>query len=283
MLFTAPAKPVTLFLFNWAKTYPASSRSESWTRTCYRGFAESCGATWALAPEFGHPMSAESQGLAQSMLELRAVGSADPRAVAVLQDHFELAVRDGLKLDDAVDVDDRRSMNSDKAHWIELVGKVVKRGPVEQLLPGDVQIGINTGALDPVDVGHTDKARRSAGFDHQPIQVAAGRRFPAYHAQHAPAEFQEAVLVAAGPCSGERSLETFVAEGFEEIIQCVCFEGTDRVVIIGGYEHCERHFGRADSFDHLQPVKLGHLHIEKDQIERLALNHLDGGFSIGRF
>src|SRR5262249_3653371 len=174
------------------------------------------------------------------MLEVCAVGSADPRAVAVLQDHFELAVRDGLKLDDAVDVDDRRSMNSDKAHWIDLIGKLVKGSPVEQLLPGDVQIDKNAGALDPVDVGHTDKARRPAGFDHQPIQVAAGRGFPAYHAQHAPAEFQEAVLVATGPRSGDRSLETFVAEGFEEIIQCVCFEGTDRVVIIGGSETWER-------------------------------------------
>jgi hypothetical protein len=58
--------------------------------------------------------------LAQAPLKLYAIGSADARAAAVLQSELELAVRNRLKLDDAVYVDDRGSMNADESHRIEM-------------------------------------------------------------------------------------------------------------------------------------------------------------------
>jgi hypothetical protein len=40
--------------------------------------------------------------------------------VAVLQNDLELAVRNGLKLKDTVDIYDGRSMNADESHGIEM-------------------------------------------------------------------------------------------------------------------------------------------------------------------
>jgi hypothetical protein len=42
--------------------------------------------------------------------------------VAVLQNELELAVRNGLKLKDAVYVNDGGSMNPDESHGIEMAG-----------------------------------------------------------------------------------------------------------------------------------------------------------------
>jgi hypothetical protein len=41
--------------------------------------------------------------------------------MAVFQDEVEFAVRDGLKLKDAVNIDDGRSMNADEAHGFETI------------------------------------------------------------------------------------------------------------------------------------------------------------------
>jgi hypothetical protein len=46
--------------------------------------------------------------------------------MTVFQSDLEFAVRNGLKLENNVDVDDRRSMNAHEAHGIEMVGELVK-------------------------------------------------------------------------------------------------------------------------------------------------------------
>ena len=63
---------------------------------------------------------ASLQGLAQAFFQFYAIGSADAWTVAVLQNEFELAVRNGLKLKDTVYVNDGRSMNADESHGIEM-------------------------------------------------------------------------------------------------------------------------------------------------------------------
>jgi hypothetical protein len=115
--------------------------------------------------------------------------------VAVLQDEVEFAVRDGLKLKDAVNIDNGRSMNADEAHGIETIGELIEGGSVKQLLAGDVQIGIDPCTFDPVDVGHANEARRTAGLYHQPIKVPASPRPGGDHAHDAPAELLQTPLV----------------------------------------------------------------------------------------
>jgi len=45
-------------------------------------------------------------------------------------------------------------MDADKTNGIEPFGKLVQRGPVQQLLSADVQVRINSSSLDPLDIGH---------------------------------------------------------------------------------------------------------------------------------
>jgi len=62
-----------------------------------------------------------SQRLPEALLKLHAIGPADAQAVRVLQNEFELSVRNRLKLNDAVYVHDERSMNADESQRIEMV------------------------------------------------------------------------------------------------------------------------------------------------------------------
>ena len=84
------------------------------------------------------------QRLTQSLFELATIGSADSRSRTVLQDHFKLAMRDRLQPQDALDIDNSRTMDADKPNGIEPVCKLVQRDPVQQFLPSDVQVRVNT-------------------------------------------------------------------------------------------------------------------------------------------
>src|ERR1700722_8342982 len=97
--------------------------------------------------------------LPQSLFKLRAIGSADSRSRTVFQDHVKFAMGDRLEAQDAFDIDDGRAMDADKANRIEPLGKLVQRGPVQQLLSPNVQVRINACSFDPVDIGHSYEAR----------------------------------------------------------------------------------------------------------------------------
>ena len=75
-----------------------------------------------------------------------------------VQDHFKFAMGDRLQAQDAFDIDDSRTMDAHKTNGIEPLGKLVQRGPVQQLLSSDVQVRINAGSFDPVDIGHPYEA-----------------------------------------------------------------------------------------------------------------------------
>jgi hypothetical protein len=68
--------------------------------------------------------------LAKALLEVCAIGSADAHAVAVLENELELAVRNGLKLEDTVYVNDGGSMNADESQGIKMAGQLVHCGAV---------------------------------------------------------------------------------------------------------------------------------------------------------
>ena len=82
----------------------------------------------------------------------------------ILQNEFELAMGNGLKLNDTVYIYDARSMNADESHGIKMGGQLVKCGSVQQFFAGDVQIHINSCSFNPVDVGYANEARRSAAL-----------------------------------------------------------------------------------------------------------------------
>src|ERR1700687_4963497 len=98
------------------------------------------------------------QRLTQSFFQLRAIGSADSRSRTVFQDHFKFAMGDRLQAQNAFDIDDSRTMDADKTNGIEAFGKLAQRGPVQQLLSSDVQVRINAGSFEPIDIGHPYEA-----------------------------------------------------------------------------------------------------------------------------
>ena|SRR6516164_3543204 len=98
------------------------------------------------------------QRLTQSLFQLLAIGSADFRSRTVFQDHFKFAMGDRLQAQDAFDIDDSRTMDAHKTNGIEPPGKLMQRGPVQQLLSSDVQVRINAGSFDPIDIIHSYEA-----------------------------------------------------------------------------------------------------------------------------
>src|SRR6266481_5284540 len=99
------------------------------------------------------------QRLTQSLFQVPAIGAADSRSRTVFQDHFKFAMGDGLQAQNAFDIDNSRTRDADKTDGIEPLGKLVQRGPVQQFLSSDVQVRINAGSFDPVDIGHPYEAR----------------------------------------------------------------------------------------------------------------------------
>ena len=118
----------------------------------------------------GDECQGDLQRLAQSLLELGPISPADARSRAVFQYNFELAVRDRLELNDAVDVDDSGSMDANEVNGVQSSGQFIQSRTVEQLLTRNVQVHIDAGSLNPIDIHHPHKASCATGFHHQPIQ-----------------------------------------------------------------------------------------------------------------
>lgn len=130
------------------------------------------------------------QRLPQSLFQLSAIGSADFRSRAVFQDDFKFAMRDRLQMQDAFDVHDRRTMDADETSGIEPLGKLVQRGPVQDLLASDVEVRINPGRFDPIDLGHGYEAGGTRGFHHQAIERQLRRGDGGNDAKNAPSELR---------------------------------------------------------------------------------------------
>jgi hypothetical protein len=65
---------------------------------------------------------------------------------------------DGLQSQDTFDIDDSLTMDADKTDGIEPLGELVQRRPVQQFFSSEVQVRINTGGFDPVDIGNPHEA-----------------------------------------------------------------------------------------------------------------------------
>src|SRR5579864_1032717 len=94
----------------------------------------------------------ELQRLAQALFQLGAIGSADSKPRSVLQHHLELAVRNWFKVQNALDIDDCRSVNPHESHGIQFFDKLIQRGAIEQLFSASVQVHVHAGRFDPVNV-----------------------------------------------------------------------------------------------------------------------------------
>ena len=79
----------------------------------------------------------------------------------------------------------------------------------------------------------------------------------------------------------ERGFEAIGAEGLQQIVDGVNFEGFDRVAVVGGDENDGGVL--ADQFEDFEAVELGHLNIEEHQIGFLLGDGLNGFEAVGAF
>src|SRR5215472_13555871 len=90
----------------------------------------------------------------------------------------------------------------------------------------------------------------------------------------------QAELTTASLGAGQRRFPPFIAEWFQQIVERVRFKGADGVLIVGSDEYRERHRPCAYGFNDLEAIELGHLHIKKDQVQRLPPDDLHRSFSV---
>src|SRR5579862_1487428 len=83
--------------------------------------------------------------------------------------------------------------------------------------------------------------------------------------------------------AGKGGFPAFITERLQQIVECLRFEGADGVLIVGSDKYRERHRRRTNGLNDLQTIQLRHLHIEKDEVQRLAPDDLHGGFAVDRF
>jgi hypothetical protein len=75
-------------------------------------------------------------------------------------------------------------------------------------------------------------------------------------------------------CSGNGVKEAPVAEGFEQVVQGVDLEGTQRELVVGGDEDHVWHAVRPDRTEHFEPIHHRHLDVQEQEI---GLDLLDRG------
>ena len=90
--------------------------------------------------------------------------------MTVLEHNVELAMRDCLKLKNALNVDNCGSMDADEARGIKPLRKVVESGAVEHLLAAGMEVDIDTRALDPINIRYSNEAGCSRRSNDKPIQ-----------------------------------------------------------------------------------------------------------------
>ena len=83
----------------------------------------------------------------------------------------------------------------------------------------------------------------------------------------------------AGFCAIESGIKAFAADRFQEIVDGVDFEGAHGVLVVSGDED-DGSFG-ADEFENVEAGKLGHLHIEKNQVGFVLGDGFDGFEAVG--
>ena len=70
-------------------------------------------------------------------------------------------------------------------------------------------------------------------------------------------------------------LQPFLVHGFEQIGDGIGFERRQRVFVVGGDEHDERHLGGVERFDHLESAEARHLDVEEHHLRAMLADGLE--------
>ncbi len=78
-------------------------------------------------------------------------------------------------------------------------------------------------------------------------------------------------------------VKPLIGERFQEVVEGVHVEGVQGVPIERGHEDDRRHVLRTDGAHDAEPVQLGHLDVEEDQIDPVLFERVDRLAAVARF
>src|SRR5215831_15554394 len=105
----------------------------------------------------------------ESRLQDFTVAAAERQTGSGSKEHDVLAIERRLHFLNAIDVDDRRAVDSDELLRVELRFEMAHRVAHEVLLCPDMDAHVVSLRLAPVDVGHAHEMNPPTGLDHQPV------------------------------------------------------------------------------------------------------------------
>ena len=115
---------------------------------------------------------------------------------------------------------------------------LLRTKPEDEEIPAAVWWLIAESLRPSVTIRRTLAADISPDREDLPILVAEARLLT------------EAALVESRFRTSHCGFETLITEGLQQVVECIRLEGPNRVLIVGGDEHCQRHLGSANRVNH---------------------------------
>jgi hypothetical protein len=195
--------------------------------------------------------------------------SADLQRSAVLELHHVASVGERLELRKEVDIDDDAAVDANESMWIEPPFKRRQRLSRPMCLMDGVHANVVVSGLDPLDLICVQQYDAPPRSHHYPPMYEIGpdgqsrNRIPAGRRLRAKASAFKGFL------------EPLIVEWLHEVIKRFHLERPNRVLVVSGHKHYGSRLAPTNLPQHVKPVDIGHLHVEKDDVGSLASNRPD--------
>src|SRR5882724_1480349 len=219
--------------------------------------------------------NSDSQAVRQNIV---AKTTTEPQLRAIMQYHVAVAVRTGLNLANAIEIDDRRPVNAREVVLVQLLRKFGESHSDEKRSLTRVQSRVLTGRSDPVNLLSLQEQEPIALLDQQPrqawlIMLAAGRSRRARwfglpkHLVETLMIGLELALISQQPSSALYYFSK--TRGFDRLQQVthrVGVERPQRIVRVRCDENDRAQMRAARALEHFEAVEPRHLNVEEQQV-----------------
>src|ERR1700691_551939 len=187
---------------------------------------------------------------AEAELQFLAVAPAQAEAGAVFEHNSVFAVRAKFHPAYTGEVDDGRAMDTAKDGGIQSLLESRHTAAQQVGAWANVQARVVVGSLDPVDLGDLYEPDLPHAFDGQALQ------------------FSRQIFAVLDSLLGavEGSIEAGVVEGVQQVIERSGLESPQRVMVVGSHKDYGGRQVLTELLEHVEPVTLRHLHVEKEQV-----------------
>jgi hypothetical protein len=182
-----------------------------------------------------------------------------------------------VQLAHALDVDDGGAVDAGELPRVQPRLQVGQALAHQMDLIAGVQLHVVVGRLDPVDrVGRHEHRAVSLAHHEAAHERPDGLLALLEQVEQALLDRSRAVRakVLLGP--PQRRAEAVVVERLEQVVERVHLEGAQRVLVVGGDEHDDRHRARSDRLHHVEAAHLRHVHVQEHDVGPRARHQLLG-------